>query len=115
MRKTRKMGLHSPIFCDRIPTALDVHYERGPVFISFCGQLINFVYFNLRNKTQSLQLPGVLYASGNEVDAGGLNAGVAQYIRQFGYIPAGPVEGPGEQVPQVVGEYFRGGHAGLFA
>ena len=76
---------------------------------------INFVYFNLRNKTQSLQLPGVLYASGNEVDAGGLNAGVAQYIRQFGYIPAGPVESPGEQVPQVVGEYFRGGHAGLFA
>ena len=56
----------------------------------------------------------MLYASGNEVDAGGLNTGVAQHIRQFGYIPAGSVEGPGEQVPQVVGEYFRGGHAGLF-
>jgi hypothetical protein len=51
-------------------------------------------------------LPGVLYASGNEVDAGGLNTGVAQHIRQFGYIPAGSVEGPGEQVPQVVGKHF---------
>ena len=26
MRKTRKIGLHSPIFCDRIPTVLAVPY-----------------------------------------------------------------------------------------
>ena len=44
MRKTRKMGLHSPIFCDRIPTVLDAHYEQGPVFISLYRQLINFAY-----------------------------------------------------------------------
>ena len=59
-------------------------------------QLINFVHLYLRNKPQPFQLPGVFYAGRDEVDAGSLNTGMAQHIRQLCYIPAGAVEGSGE-------------------
>ena len=60
----------------------------------------------LRNKSQPLQLLGVFYAGRDEVNAGGLNTGVPQHIRQFCHIPTGSVERPGKQMPQVVGEDF---------
>ena len=44
--------------------------------------------------------------SGDKVDAGGLNAGVPQNIRQLYYIPAGPIEQRGEQVPEIVREHL---------
>ena len=68
----------------------------------------------LRNKTQSLQLPGVLHVGRDEINTGSLNAGVPKDIRQLRYIPAGTIKGPGEQMPQVVGEDFRGCYVGFF-
>lgn len=43
---------------------------------------------------------------GNKVNAGGFDAGMAQYIGQLDHIPASLVESPGEEVPQIVGEHF---------
>ena len=79
------------------------------------GGLLILSVFDLRNKPQPLQLPGVFYAGGDEVDAGSLNAGVPQHIRQLRHIPAGTVECPGEQVSQVVGEDLRWSHICFFA
>ena len=84
MRKTRKIGLHSPIFCDRIPTVLAVPYVEDLFFHTLYGNLLNLSIFGLTNKPQPLQLTG------------GFDAGMAQYVRQLRHIPAGPVEGPGK-------------------
>ena len=54
----------------------------------------------------------MLRPGGQEVDPGGLDAAVAQQVRQLHDVPAGPVEDGGEQVPQVVGEH-RGNRKGL--
>lgn len=43
------------------------------------------------------KLAGVLRAGGEQVDPGGLDGGVAQYISQSDHIPAGLVEGSGKQ------------------
>ena len=59
------------------------------------------------DQPQPLQLPGVLRPGGDQVDPGGLDAGMAQHVRQLRHILMHPVEGPGEQVAQVVGEDFR--------
>ena len=53
----------------------------------------------------------MLRAGGNQINAGGFDATVAQYIRQFRRLPADTVKDPGEQVPQIVGEHFGGLHA----
>ena len=66
--------------------------------------------FVLSYQAQTLQLPGMLRAGGDQVDAGGLDAAVAQHVRQLRHVPADPVKGPGEQVPQVVGEHLGGRH-----
>ena len=54
----------------------------------------------------------MLGSGGDQVDAGGLDAAVAQDVRQLGHVPADPVERPGEQVPQVVGKDLGGLHPG---
>ena len=56
----------------------------------------------------------MLGSGGDEVDAGGFDAAVAQYIGQFRHIPADLVKRPGEQVAQVVGEHFGGRDPRLF-
>lgn len=66
----------------------------------------------LGDQPQLIQGPGMLGAGGDEVDAGGLDAGVAQHVSQLCHIPAHPVETPGKQVAQVVGKYFLGFHVG---
>lgn len=58
----------------------------------------------LRYKSQSVQLPLVFRPGGQEVDAGGLEAGMAQHIRQLHDVTAGPVKGRGEQMAKVVGK-----------
>ena len=58
----------------------------------------------LGDQPQLIQGPGMLGAGGDEVDAGGLDAGVAQHVSQLCHIPAHPVETPGKQVAQVVGK-----------
>ena len=55
----------------------------------------------------------MLGAGGDEVDAGGLDAGVAQHVSQLCHIPAHPVETPGKQVAQVVGKDLAGFHSRL--
>lgn len=49
----------------------------------------------------------MLRAGGQQVDPGGLNGTVAQNIRQLHHVLTGPVKGPGEQVPQIVGEDLK--------
>ena len=67
------------------------------LFLSlFYGNLLILSVFGLRNKPQSLQLPGMFYTGGDEVDTGGLDTGVPQHIRQLCYIPAGAVERTGK-------------------
>ena len=96
MRKTRKIGLHSPIFCDRIPTVLAVPYVEDLFFHTLYGNLLNLSILGLTNKPQPLQLTSMFHTGGNKVDTGGFDAGMAQYVRQLRHIPAGPVEGPGK-------------------
>ena len=71
-----------------------------------CGQNINFV--SLRYETQLLQHFGALRARGEEIDAGGLDGGMAQHVGQLCHIPAHPVKRSGKQMPQVVEEYLGG-------
>lgn len=49
----------------------------------------------------------MLGAGSQKVDAGGVNAAVAEYVGQLGHILAGLIEGLGKQVAEVVWEYFR--------
>ena len=53
---------------------------------------------------QPLQAPQVLLPGGQQADSGGVHAGVTQQVGQLHHVPLGPVEGAGEQVPQVVGK-----------
>ena len=62
----------------------------------------------LRYKSQSVQLPLVFRPGGQEVDACGLEAGMAQHIRQLHDVTAGPVKGRGEQMAKVVGKDLAG-------
>lgn len=64
------------------------------------------VLFRSRNKAQPFDLPGVFDSSGDKVDTCSFDTGVPQHIRQLRHIPAGAVEGPREQVPQIVGKDF---------
>ena len=50
----------------------------------------------LGDQPQLIQGPGMLGAGGDEVDAGGLDAGVAQHISQLDDIPTGPVKDGGK-------------------
>ena len=62
----------------------------------------------LAYKSQPVQLLYMFFTGGDQVDAGGFNAGVAQHVRQFHNIPAGPIKSDGEQMPQIVGETLLG-------
>ena len=67
----------------------------------------------LGDQPQLIQGPGMLGAGGDEVDAGGLDAAVAQQVRQLDDVPAGPVEHHSKQVPQIVGEHLARVHPGV--
>ena len=62
-----------------------------------------------------VDLPGVLGAGGDQVNAGGVDAAVAQHVGQHGDVVAGAVKGAGKQMPQVVRVHLAGGHAGQAA
>ena len=57
----------------------------------------------------------MLCAGGNQVDACGFDAAVAQQVSQFGNVPAGSVEDRGKQVPQIVRKHFSRLHACVLA
>ena len=57
----------------------------------------------------------MLRAGGDEVDPGGVHAGVAQHVGQFGHVPAGLVEAAGKEMAQIVGKDLPRGHPRLAA
>ena len=71
------------------------------------------IIVSLEEKVQFIQLspPGQPRLQG--VDPGGVHAGVAQDVREAGQVPLGSVEGPGEQVPQVMGKDLPRRHSCL--
>ena len=62
--------------------------------------------FCLDHQTQSFYFSAVFRASGHDIDAGGVNAAVAENIRQLGNILLDTVKGPGKELPQIVGKYL---------
>ena len=70
-------------------------------------------YTHLRYQVQPLERALVLSAGRQQIYARRLYRAVAQHVRQPGYVPAHPVEGAGEQVPQVVGKDLAGFHSRL--
>ena len=82
---------------------------------SFGAAKITKGLFCLTEQSQPFQLPQMLRAGGQQVDPSGLNGTVTQNIRQLHYVLTGPVKGPGEQVPQIVGEDLIRRHAGSAA
>ena len=54
-------------------------------------------------------------SAGNRVEPGGVDAAVAQDIRQFCNIPVLIIMAPCEEVPQIVGKHFAGADASLGA
>ena len=52
-------------------------------------------------------------SAGNRVEPGGVDAAVAQDIRQFCNIPVLIIVAPCEEVPQIVGKHFTGADASL--
>ena len=69
-------------------------------------------FFRLADQAQGVQGFLVLRAGGDEVDAGGGEAGVPQHVGQLGHVPGAAVKRPGEEVAQVVGEDLGGRHPG---
>lgn len=69
----------------------------------------------LESKAQAFHLPAVLHARCHNVDAGRIDAAVAQDVRQLGDILLHPVERTGKQLAQVVRKDLAGLHARLFA
>ena len=57
----------------------------------------------------------MLPPAGHEIDAGRLDGGMSQHIRQPGNVPASPVKGGCKQMAKIVGEYLTGGHTRIFA
>ena len=64
------------------------------------------------HKPQPPDLPGVDGSALGGVNAGGLDAAVAQDVCQAGEVLFQAVIRPGEQVPEIVGEYLAGSHPG---
>ena len=57
----------------------------------------------------------MLHTCGHDIDPGGVDAAVAQDIRQLGDILFDAVKGPGKKLPQIVGEYFGCLYLSFFA
>lgn len=64
------------------------------------------MYIVLCHQSQPVEHPGVLLAAGHEIDPGGIDAGMAQHVRQFYDIGALALKNAREQVPQVVREHL---------
>ena len=64
----------------------------------------------LHHKPQSLNFSAVLGAGGHDVNACGVDAAVAQNVRQLGNVLFNAVKRPGEQLAQIVGKDLAGLH-----
>ena len=81
--------------------------------MSFSARNVQLTYS--QHQLHLLQILSVLGTGGADVNAGGVDAAVTQQVRQLGQVTLQPVERPGEQVAQVVGEYLRAVHPGIAA
>ena len=94
-------------------TIFPLDFRRRKCYTESIGLCINELltsqYSDIAScdQTQSFQLPAVLIAGGDQVNARRVNAAVAQHIRQMRDIPARFIKNPREQMPQIVGEYLR--------
>ncbi len=67
------------------------------------------VFFLLSDhQPHRLHLAPVLRSGGDDIQAGRVDAGMPQEVRQLRHVMVNAVEGPGEQVSQAVGKYFGG-------
>ena len=62
----------------------------------------------LMNQSELLQLFHMFRAGGNQINPGGFNTGVSQYIREFSDISAHFIKCCGEKMPEIVWEYLAG-------
>lgn len=62
----------------------------------------------LYNQPQPLDLSSVFGSGGHDIDAGGVDAAVAQNVGRLGDVLFNAVEGAGEQFAEIVGEYLAG-------
>ena len=56
----------------------------------------------LKDQSQALYFPAVLHTGGHDIDSGGVDAAVAQNVRQLGNVLFKTVEGAGEQLAQCI-------------
>ena len=93
---------------------LHFHENKAIMRMKLCSCLVRqtrrYILFQLANQPQKFQLSRVLRPGGPQVDPGGVDGAVAQHIRQLYDIPGRLIKDAGEQVAQVVGEYFAGLH-----
>ena len=76
--------------------------------------VVNFLC-QLYYQTQLLDFPAMLSAGAHNIDPCGVNATVPQDVRQFGDVLFNTIEGPGEQLAQIVGKHLAGLHTRCFA
>ena len=69
----------------------------------------------LHHQPQLLDFSAVLNTGCHDINAGGVDAAVAENICQLRNVLFHAVEGSGKQFPQIVWEYFAGIHPGSFA
>lgn len=67
---------------------------------------------SLEDQMKAFQSFDMFASRGNEIDPGGVDGAVTQYVGQLRHVPADAVETAGEQMPQVVGEHLSGFHIG---
>ena len=85
--------------------------ERCCFFYAFMPEthhIMPIMWFSLclGHQTQAFNLAAVLDACGHDIDASGVDAAVAENIRQLGNILLDTVKGPGKELPQIVGKYL---------
>lgn len=69
---------------------------------------------SLYHQSQPFDFPAMLDASTHNVDPGGVDAAVAQNVRQLGNVLFNAVKRPGEQLAQIVGKDLAGLHPRRF-
>lgn len=85
-----------------------------PSFGVYCNKTV--LLFSLLQKQVHLFQQALMFGAGfHNIDAGRFDAGMTQQVRQLGKIFFDLIEGPGKQVPQVVGKDLFLRHTGLFA
>ena len=78
---------------------------------------MNYVraFYSLHDQPQPLDFSAVLAAGGHDINAGSINAAMAQDICQLRNILFNPIESSGKELSQIVWEYLAGIYPGFLA